>query len=209
MIGVTCTDGVGGKQKARVTDNALVVTQYACPPLLPQKNRIFRQYFTDDGLSTGDEDMQIEAVAAPKEYWISANEDADRYITQVSFVIGDGAANLNEFGNIAALTNGCEFYYSYNHGKVTIHEGLKSNWDFVRMCLGNPFFGDAASAFRATNVEGGAEAYCPVMDFTKIMPPYGVKLDMGSDQRLVMNIRDRTDEVDVFNAIAYGFDRFE
>jgi len=43
-----------------------------------------------------------------------------------------------------------------------------------------------------------------------MMPPYGVKLDAGTTQRLVFAIRDDiTAETDAFNAICYGFDRFE
>jgi hypothetical protein len=193
----------------RILDESLVVTQFTCPPLLPQKNKIFRQYLTDDGTSSGSNDMLVDGSSTNQKFWVEAHDNDDRYITMVSFVIGDGGAALNEFGNATALTNGCLFEYERSGETVTIHEGLKSNWDFVRMCCLNPSFGDAASAFRGTNIEGGAEAYAPVMDFTKIIPPYGVKLDAGSNQRLMLTIRDDCTVPDVFNAIAYGFDRFE
>ena len=42
------------------------------------------------------------------------------------------------------------------------------------------------------------------------MPPYGVKLDKGSSQKLAFTIKDNVGTAaDTFNAIAYGFDRFE
>lgn len=85
---------------------------------------------------------------------------------------------------------------------------LKSNWDFVRLCLGNPSFGDAG-AFRVNNVSGTSEGYIPVLDLTKLIPPYGIKLDMGTNQKLVLEIRDDVQGVDSFNAICYGFDRIE
>ncbi len=48
----------------------------------------------------------------------------------------------------------------------------------------------------------------------KWMYPYGVKLDKGSNQRLVFVIQDNLSVVfgaapDIFNCIAFGFDRFE
>jgi len=204
-------DGLGNAHEAHVTsENAFLVTEYPCPPLLPQKNKIFRQYLTTDGTSTGTYDMQVTASLTDfVDYFIPADDDADRYITAVSFMITDAAAVLNKFGNIAALTNGCVFKYETSSDEVTIHGALKSNWDFVRMCLGAPAFGDAASAFRATNVIGADEAFIPVFNFLAIMPPYGIKLDRGTSQRLTLRIRDDTTGVDAFDAIAYGFERFE
>jgi len=198
-------------EEAIVQDGCLTVTQFPCPPLMPQKNRIFRQYLTDDGTSTGDEDMRVAAtLAAPQEFYIQADNDSDRYITTVSFVIADDGAELDEFGALAALTNGCRFYYESLSATVYIDfTPLKTNWDFVRMAFGQPAFGDGKGAFLAKDVEGKVDAYIPIIDFIRIMPPYGIKLDKGSIQRLVMQIRDNTSAVDSFNAIAYGFDRFQ
>jgi len=39
------------------------------------------------------------------------------------------------------------------------------------------------------------------------MPPFGFKLDKGSNQRLVLEVRDTTTGVDSFNALVKGFDR--
>ena len=103
MIKTEIIDGGGDGESVKVKDNALLVTQYTCPPLLPQRNIIFRQYFTDDGTSSGSEDMQIEAGDAPKQYWIPATDYADRYITQVSFVIGDGAASTRSLIRLVRL----------------------------------------------------------------------------------------------------------
>jgi len=203
------TDPATGQKAKVLSEGELLVSQYTCPPLLPQKNRVFRQYFTDDGTRSGSNDMLVDGSSRNVEFWIPAHSDNDRYITQISIVIGDGGANLNEFGGVSALTNGCKLHYEDTNGyEVVIHEALKSNWDFIRMCLINPAFGDAASAFRGTNVEGGAEAYMPVFDCTKIMPPYGIKLDRGTSQKIIFTIRDNCSQPDVFNVIAYGFERF-
>ena len=52
--------------------------------------------------------------------------------------------------------------------------------------------------------------YFITIDLESFMPPYGVKLDLGSSQKLAFTIRDNVGlAADTFNAIAYGFDRFE
>ncbi len=38
---------------------------------------------------------------------------------------------------------------------------------------------------------------------------YGIKLDAGTTQRLTLRIRDNASVPNVFDCIAYGFDRFE
>ena len=208
-VDVKITDPVRGTQAPLSTEDHLVVAQFACPPLLPQKNRVFRQYLTDDGLPGGTSSMLIAAAAAPTEFWVQAAQDADRYITTLSFVIADDGADLDEFGAIAALANGCELFYETYLGEVVIDDLLQTNWDFIRACLGEPAFGTGAAAFKANNVEGKVDAFIPILDFRRYIPPHGIKLDMGTRQRLVLRVNDRTDQVDAFNAKAYGFDRFE
>ena len=210
MLKIVVADGDGIGRSAKVSDQcALVVSSAGCPPLMLQKNRVFRQYLTDDGTATGSEDMKVDGSATAVEFWVAAANDDDRYITTLSFVIADATATLNKFGNITALTNGCQLYYETLAQTVDIHDALKSNFDFVRLCMGAPAFGDAAAAFRASNVVGNSEGYIPVLDLRRLVPPYGIKLDRGTTQRLVLKVRDDCTGVDGFDCIAYGFDRFE
>ena len=209
MIKTHLTDGSGTKEQAFIKDNALVVTQFGCPPMIPQKNKVFRQYLTVDGTSSGSNDMRVNGSVTNVDFWIPAHADNDRYITAVSFVIADAGAGLNEFGGVTALTNGCVFEYTRESETVTIHNALKSNWDFVRMCMGVPAFGATTSAFIASNVVGSSEAVIPVFNFLTLMPPYGLKLDAGTRQRLILRVRDNCSTIDGFDAIAYGFERFE
>lgn len=214
MLDVRVTD-VLGKGALRVNDErAAFVQDLPFPPIVEQKTEIFRQHLTDDGTSSGSEDMQIAAVDAPTEFWVEADGDAgrpaDTWITTISFAIADAVSSLEKFGGISALTNGCELYYEKANGeKITIHGTLKSNWDFVRLCLGEPAFGDSTNAFLASKVAGNSQGFMPVLDFRRIMPLYGVLLAAGSGTKLVLNVRDQTDGVDAFDAIAYGFKRYE
>ena len=209
MLRSQLTDGTGTKRSARVDDlSSLVVSLNPCPPILEQKNRIFRQYLTADGTSSGSTVMKVNGAVTSVEFWVPAHAVNDRFITAVSFVISDATPTLNKFGTITALTNGCDFEYRRRAGEVVIiHGDLKTNWDFIRMCMGYPAFGDAANAFQATNIVGTSEGYIPVFNFLAVMPPFGLKLDAGSDQRLILRVNDDLTGVDGFDAISYGFER--
>lgn len=207
MIKSIITDGKGTGSKAMIDDqSALVVSVTTSPPLITQKNKIYRAYLAS---SSGATDMRVNGSVTNVEFYVSASGTADRYIIQLSFIIADANATLSQFGAIAALTNGCKLTYERLGETITIHNALKSNWDFVRLSLGNPAFGQQANAFIANNVFGASEGVIPILDFTKIMPPYGIKLDEGTIQRLILTVRDNCTGVDQFDCIAYGFDRFE
>lgn len=203
--------------KAAVDDTlSLRVVAFPAPAIAPHPVLPFVQFMTDDGLSSGSEDMQqAGTLAAPVEFWIPASSTADRWITSISFEIADQNATLNLFGTVAALTNGCRLYYDHPSGEIDIAgvdgvaggTALQSNWDFVRLCDGQPAFGTTTSAFRASNVSGNSEGYIPILDLKTWMPPFGFKLDKGSNQRLVLEVRDTTTGVDSFNAFVKGFDR--
>lgn len=266
-------------------DNALVTSLYTAPPLVPQKVKIFRQYMTNDGTSSGSSDMRVPANVARTDgvcadhagptytftsvggglasakriiitdagagghglvgnyvvksvnsatsveldrdptdgtnetgldyyvpdtnFWIPADVDNDRYITAISFLIADAGASLNEFGAIAALTTGCVLEYNRIGEVVTIHDNLRSNWDFIRLCLGTPAFGATTNAFIASNVFGSSEGVIPVFNFATIIPPHGLKLERGTAHELILRVKDNTSAIDAFNAVAYGFERFE
>jgi hypothetical protein len=204
-------DGTGSNRSVKVfPDNSLFVSSAALPPVGTGGAGaiIFRQYMTDDGTSTGSSDMKVNGQSSETSFFIPAHPERDRYITTLSFEIADGSATLNKFGNLTALTNGCELRYEHDTlGFITIHEALKSNWDFVRLCLGSPPLGGATDAFKANNVSGASEGYIPVLDLSRFLPPYGIKLDAGTSQKIELIVKDDVTGVDLFDVIAYGFDR--
>ncbi len=190
-------------------EKTLSVQDQGLPPLKPVgRGQIFRQFLTDDGTSSGSNDMQVDGSTTAVPFWVPANATNDLYIANLSFVIADATAVLNKFGNITALTNGCELEYFTDGGTTTIASALKSNFDFVRLCLGNPPFGDGTAAFRASNVEGASEGYIPVLDFRKVFGiPWGIRLRPGTTDKITLRVNDDTTGVDAFNCIAYGFTR--
>ena len=124
----------------------------------------------------------------------------------ISFEVADAGAVLNDFGSLPELTNGVKFcWVTQDLGTYIFDEGIKSNWDLVRLCGGVPSFGDGAGAFRASNVSGTSEGYIPTFDTQKLFGlPWGLRLKKGTLDRLEIIVRDNISNIDSFNAIAYG-----
>jgi hypothetical protein len=155
--------------------------------------------------------MIVNGSSTNVNFWVAADSVNDRFITILSFVIADtGNFAQNEFGDLGiSLTNGCRLFYTRGSGdEVDIHDALKINFDFTRLALGRPAFGAAATTFRGTNFIGTAEVMLPVVDLKEFMPPFGIKLDAGTSQRLTLRVRDALAGLTTFDCIAYGFDRF-
>jgi hypothetical protein len=201
-------DGSGKGYLAKVSPEGFLFTQEAPYPPSSEETKItvYREFLTlnNDGTTT---DMRVNGSTTSQIFYINAEPDFDIYITTVSFLIADAGASLNEFGGIVALTNGCRFYYEDVNGEINIGTNLVSNFEFVRLCQGNPSFGGGNSAFLANNVVGSSEAFIPVFDFRNFGFKWGLKLVASSQNRLVLEINDNVTALDGFNAVAYGFRR--
>ena len=201
-------DGKGSENTAFVDEEgAFSVVIKNHPPREEQSIAFpFRQYLSDDGTSTGNFDMRVNGSVTNIDFFIEAVEDEDTYIKTISTVIVDAGATLSEFGNLSALTNGIEVtWQTQDKGTVIIAESLQTNFDFVRLAVGEPSFGDGATAFTANNISGQSEGFLPVIDFQKIFGlQYGIKLRKGTKDRLFFRIKDNITAIDEFNAIVYG-----
>ena len=208
MHKVVLADGGGEGQQAFVKDNALVVSIRGGPPLLPQSCKIFRQYLTDDGLATGSNDMGISGATTEAPFIVTADAENDRYITKVDVLVGYGAtaALYQWLDSGGALTNGFQFFYERAGGRVYIHDAIKITSDILR--LGVVDF--LSTGWEARNFAAGNDyGFIMRVDMLGLLPPYGLKLDRGTTERLCFTVRDDNTDADVMNAIAYGFERFE
>ena len=202
------TDPSTGIQASVTQDKELLMTNTGCPPLLKQKNRIFRQYLTDDGIATGSNDMSIDGSTINQEFYLKADDDDDRYITKLNFLVGYGATGkLYDWADSGSpLTNGCQLYYQTDEKTVYIHDAIKTNSDLIRLSIFDVF----PTAWEIRNLgDINDYGYLITICFFNMMPPYGIKLDRGTNQKFVFKIRDDVTDADTFNCIAYGFDRFE
>jgi hypothetical protein len=201
-------DGQGGTAGAKVScEGAVNVVVHPHPPVSDALSAIpIRQYFVDATNCCSNDMQVVGTLANPVVFSISADPIKDVYIKTASIIIADASAILNKFGNINALTNGVVFQWvTADLGITTIHEALKSNFDFVRLAGGNPSFGATTTVFRASNVEGSSEGYIPVLDFAAIFGlPWGLRLRAGTTDKLCWSVRDDTTGVDAFNVVGYG-----
>lgn len=208
MLKVQIEDGKGRGRRAVVSEEGqMEVVVHPHPPTAEEIAAIpFRQYFTDNGNSTGSNDMRVDGGTTPTDFYIEAGNDFDTYVKTIAIVIADVNASLNTFGNIAALTNGVEFsWVTADKGTVIIHEGLQTNFDFVRLAVGQPSFGSTTNAFRASNISGSSEGYIPTVDFSITFGlPWGLRLRKDSTDRLVFKVQDNVTAIDAFNVIGYG-----
>lgn len=198
----------GSGVEAKITDDQeLIVNVSPYPARREQKIKPFRQFLTDDGTASGSNDMSVVgSTASPLDFYVEADQDDDRYISALSFIISYSAAGAPyQWANAVALLNGIQLFYVSSHGDVDIHEGIKSNQDMFRLQGGGVDAGWEIRHVDANNDYG----YFITVPLGDIVPPYGIKLDHGRTERLIIRIKDDVTAAQSFNCIAYGFDRFE
>jgi len=204
----TLIDGSGNKYKAKVSnDNALYTTSLPYPPFETQLTRPYRRYLTDDGTTTGSNDIGVDGSSTTQSFYVQADENSDIYILSLSIIIGYASSGKPYlFADGTALTNGLKLFYESTFGENIIDDELKSNSEFLRLANNNLVLSDwEVRHVGALNDYG---YFCQI-DLNIFSPGLGVKLDRGSSQRLVMQVRDDATAATTFNVQAYGFERFE
>ena len=223
-------DGEGTGSYLKVNEGGYVLTQSSGLP--PKDDRdiqiVYRNFLTlnGDGTTTS---MLVDGSTTPQLFYVEASPNNDIYITSLSIVIQGLNINLGiDFAGLgSALTNGCRLYYEDKNGEVTIGNNLDTNFELVRLCQGNPSFGNNGDAFKIPNLapDGGggkggvktSDGYIPVLDFPEVFGfNYGLRLQRGTTNRLIFEINDDLritadggplpDDAG-FNIIVYGFER--
>jgi hypothetical protein len=184
------------------------VVVHAHPPTDEVPHTIpFRQYFTDDGLSTGSNDMIVDGSTTAVEFWIPASSTRNVFVKSISIQISDsGTVALDKFGALPELTTGISFcHLTQDVGDTVIHEGITTNLEFIRLGMATAGHGDGNTAFQADVSGSGASTYLPNMDLAQAFgTPWGVRLRKGTEDRLVFKVQDALAGLEVFNIIGYG-----
>jgi hypothetical protein len=201
--------GSNGKQVKVGDEGEISVVIHQHPPIGEETVALpFRSYFTDNGTVTGSNIMNVDGTAGQKDFYVSANPNYDIYIKYITIEIGDGGSPaLNKFGALAALANGVGFYWdTQEEGEYELHEGIKTNKEFIRIASDTAGIGTGVDAFLADVSGGGTEkSYLPNMDMTEIYGlPWGLRLRKGTTDRLIYRVRDNLTGLITFNAISTG-----
>lgn len=185
------------------------VAEHQHPPLNESVIALpFRQYFTDNGNSTGSNDLTVNGSSTFTDFYIEAQEEYDIYIKYLTAEVGDGGSpSLNKFGNLSALTNGVAFYWDTRLEPLyELHEGIKTNKEFIRIASDTGAIGTGTEAYLADVSGGGTEkSYLPNMDMTEIYGlPWGLRLKKNTKDRLMFRVQDDLSGLSTFNIIATG-----
>lgn len=202
-------DGGGSARKSLVNaQGALKVNNQAVPDSDDPTLLVPLSGFLTD--SNGNSDARVNgSLAAPIDFTLDADEDSDIYLNAISIKIADQNAQLNQFGNIAALTNGFQIIYKNQElGERVLVDNLRSNFDIIRICQGLPAFSQGVESFRASNVVANAEGYLPVLRFTENFGlPFGLRLKAGTKNKLILRIRDNVTALDAFDIFYYAAEK--
>jgi hypothetical protein len=206
MIKTEIFDGYGSGRKAKVDEfGEFNVVIHPHPPkgdttdVLP-----FRSYFEN----VGSNDMTVNGATNSIDFSINASSDYDIYIKSISLVIGDGGSPaLNKFGALSALTNGVEWiYFNQLQGEYTLHEGIKTNLEFIRLAVDTGAIGTGVDAYLADVSGGGTEkSYLPTIDLAESYGmTWGIRLRKATTDSVTFRVNDNLTGLTTFNAIAYG-----
>lgn len=207
-INVEIQDGRGTNSKVKVSDEGVLnVVEHPHPPLNESIYPLpFRARFVQDGTSISN--MNVNGSSTPIEYCVCASNDYDLYIKTTFVEIEDsGTPTLNKFGALTALTNGVEFiYYKQDFGDYQLHDGIKTNKEFIRLGIDTHGIGTGTEAYLADVSGGGtSKSYLPIIDWGEMCGMrYGIRLAKGSKDKLIFRIKDNLTGLVTFDAIAYG-----
>jgi len=201
--------GADGQQIKVNGEGEISVVIHQHPPIDEELTALpFRQYFTDNGGETGSNIMAVDGSTNFVDFYIGAHQEEDIYIKYITCEIGDGGTPaLNKFGALPELTNGVAWLWvNQKDPDYTLHEGIKTNKEFIRIASDTGAIGDGVLAYLADVSGGGTEkSYLPNIDMTEIYGlPWGLRLRKGTNDRIIFRVQDDLTGLSTFNAIATG-----
>jgi len=206
MITTKLIDGTGKLNFAKVDEEGAIHTiEHAHPPLVEDNDVLpYRMRFNNNG----DSDMRVDGSTTSVDFCVDASQDFDIFIKTIFVEIGDGGSPaLNKFGALSALTNGVAWlYFGQVGGEYELHEGIKTNKEFIRIGIDTHGIGTGVDAYLADVSGGGSEkSYLPIIDLGEMYGlRYGVRLRKNSTDRLIFRVQDDLTALSTFDAIAYG-----
>ena len=207
MIDARIVDGHGRGYPARVgAEGELNVVVHPHPPKSEADTSLpYRQRFANSSAVTN---MNVDGSTNEVSFYISAKTDRDIYINSLSIRIADtGSLALNKFGARSELTNGVEWkWVTSDLGTVILHDGIKTNLEFVRTGHKTSAIGTGNDSYLADTSGGGTEsAYLPIIDISEQFgKPWGMRLRADSEDRMEFVVRDNLTGLTNFDVIAYG-----
>lgn len=165
----------------------------------------FRAYFKNSSDSL---DMNIDGSVTNVDFFVEGNPEYDTYIKYISVEISDtGTLALNKFGAENELSNGVEWvWFTQVEGEYQLHEGIKTNKEFIRIGTDTGAIGTGTDAYLADVSGGGTQkSYLPSIDISESYGlPWGLRLKKGSTDKIIFRVKDDLTGLSNFNIVCYG-----
>lgn len=198
----------GDNNTLKVYDEGNIGVSIHQHPPINERGKVALPYRERFSNNAGVVNMNVDGSTTPVEFNIDAQEEFNLFIKTIFIEIEDtGTLSLNKFGSASALTNGVEWiYFKQQLGEYSLHEGIKTNKEFIRLGIDTHGIGTGTEAYLADVSGGGTtKSYFPIIDLGEMYGlQYGVRLQKGSRDKLIFRINDDLTSLTTFDAIAYG-----
>lgn len=193
MIGVHLVDGLGSKQSAGI-DSAGAVSvalQIGEVPPIGTKNqlRFYTAKLGSTGANGGVVNLNVNGSVTPQEFYVSSHPDCDLYIGEITILIADTAVTHNNFGAIAALTNGVDIIITESGEATYLIQAAKTGGQLIAQSGFHYGYGNGAESWELVNWTGISDAQTIVIPMNEYIPG-GLRIGRGTLDRLSVWVRD-------------------
>ena len=206
MITVNIQDKKNNNNLIITDEGVIPVVLHNHPPLEDSVFTLpFMSAFVDEN---GSNDMAINGSSNSVRFSVNAVDSYNIFIKYISIEIGDGGSpSLNKFGALGSLTNGVSWLWNTQaQGDYFLHDGIKTNKQFIRIGGDTHSIGTGVDAFLADVSGGGTEkSYMPNIDVAETFGmPYGLRLRKGTKDNLTFVVNDNLSGLTTSDIVAYG-----
>jgi len=185
------SDGDGHGNVAGVTEDSQlrVAVETGPPPAFGEPNKY--RYYTSLLGTTGADSGTLDMATTADSYYIGAQTNADIRVMMIVVLIGDAGSTHNDWGNLGALSTGCDLCLSQQGVDQIILDKAKTHGQALMQTglFGYHSGGSNAGSFTLTNYTGTADAQSVVIPVGDIVPG-GLRIGKGSTDRLTFTAND-------------------
>lgn len=203
--------GVG----ARVNDDGAVFVYQDSPPPpavgTANKRRFLNGLLGTAGLDAGTTNLRVNGLTTNVDAYIASSPDYDIHIMGVSFFINDTAVAPNRFGNVTGLTLGFDMFTQESGDITYLVKQILTGGQLTAQTGGTRAFGTGVDVNVITNLGGTTDAQFAYLDIGAVLPPEGLRIGRGTQDKLVVRIRDNLSQISAtgaFNVRVFGFRKY-
>ena len=214
MLNTALRDAVTGA--GAVVDPSGILSVYSQPPPAQplgrsSNRRILNGLIGTGGLDTGTTNLRVNGLVTNVDAYVQSELEADIHIMGIAFFINDTAVVANRFGNVTGLTLGFDMFVE-QHGDTTyLLRQVLSGGQLTAQTGWARAFGNGTDVNVISNLTGTTDAQVAYLDIGAILPPEGLRIGRGTQDRLVVRIRDNLSQISAnggFTVRAFGFRKY-